>query len=186
MKLVIGLGNPGIFYRNTRHNVGRRLISQLAKKHKIKLKRDKDGFSKRGKGKIQGVESIIAQPSVFMNLSGQAVARLLAKFNISLDNLLIVYDDLDLALGKIRIRGYGSSGGHKGLKSVIDDLATNAFPRLRIGIGKAVTKHRIRDYVLSTFSRQEEVTLRKSLDQAVSCCETWIGKGVTEAMNKFN
>lgn len=186
MKLIVGLGNPGMLYRNTRHNVGMRVINQLAKKHKIKLVRDRHTFSRQGKAKIEGIESIIAQPLVFMNLSGKTVAGLLTRFNISLADLLVIYDDLDLMVGKIRIRAEGGSAGHKGLKSIIDNLATKTFPRLRIGIGKTVPKHRIRDYVLSAFNREEELVIRKSLKQAVSCCETWIRQGIREAMNQFN
>ena len=186
MKLIVGLGNPGIFYRNTRHNIGIHVVNGLAKKHKIKLKRDKDTFSKRGKGKIKGRDLILAQPLVFMNLSGKSIARLVSKFNIPLDNFLVIHDDLDLALGIIRIRDSGGSAGHKGLKSVIDSIGTQDFPRLRIGIGKAVPKNKIKNYVLSPFSREEKNRLKKSVDEAVNCCETWIREGIIRAMNQFN
>ncbi len=156
MKLIVGLGNPGKLYIDSRHNIGFSVARALKKKHKIFLKKDSFTHSLNGKGKIRGKDFILTLPSTFMNLSGVAVSSLLKKYGIDLDNLLVVCDDVDLEFGKMRIKPDGSSGGHKGLASIIDSLRSARFARLRIGIGRPKKKElEVSQYVLSPFSREE-------------------------------
>lgn len=186
MKLIVGLGNPGRIYSDTRHNIGRRIVKNLAKEYKIKLKSKRDSLSKEGKGRIKDIDFILASPGVFMNLSGGSVALLLKKYRIRTDGLLVVYDDLDLGLGRIRIRPKGSSAGHGGLESVIGSIGTKDFARLRIGIGMPGSRHKVKDFVLSIFEKDEEVLVKDALARAVDCCKTWLLEGTDKAMCKFN
>lgn len=186
MKLIVGLGNPGRRYKNSRHNIGIRVVGSLARKYKIKLTPDKSLLYKEGRGKIGGIDFTLAYPLVFMNLSGRSVGALFKKYRVELEDLLIICDDLDLRLGKIRIRPRGSSGGHKGIKSIIDYLKSDAFPRLRIGIGRPSFKKDITDFVLSEFRREENDLMRQALHSAIECCKVWFTKGIKEAMNQFN
>jgi len=186
MKLIIGLGNPGRFYSESRHNFGALVVRALAKKHKIALKRDSDTFSLSGRGKIAGCDVVLAVPFTFMNLSGKVAAALLKKYKLHLKDILIVCDDLDLELVRIRIKDSGSSGGHRGLKSIIGALKTEGFSRLRIGIGRPAPNLDVSDYVLSSFDRADKQRLKDSLKNATECCKLWISEGITKTMNIFN
>lgn len=186
MKLIVGLGNPGRFYSGSKHNIGSLVIKALAKKHKIALKKDRDAFSLSGKGKICGQDALLAVPLTFMNLSGKAIAALIRKYKLHLKDILVVCDDLDLELGRIRIKDSGSSGGHGGLKSIIDRLKTQGVIRLRIGIGRPSLNQDVSDYVLSSFSKADKKRLKDSLKSAAACCEFWISQGITKSMNIFN
>lgn len=186
MKLIVGLGNPGRFYTESRHNIGSLAVRTLAKKHKIALKRDSNTFSLSGRGKIARADTVLAIPLTFMNLSGNAVAALIKKYKICLKDVLIVCDDLDLDLSRIKIRGSGSSGGHRGLKSIIDALRTEGFARLRIGIGRPAANQDVSDYVLSGFDKADKQRLKSSLKNAAECCEYWVAEGITRSMNIFN
>jgi len=197
MKLIVGLGNPGRIYRDSRHNIGFSLIKVLSRIYKIPLKKDKYTFSSIGKGEIEGRDLILALPLTFMNLSGMAVNALLKRYKIdlprlagekrSLKNLLVVCDDLDLGLGRIKIKSGGSSGGHRGLKSIIDSLGTEEFSRLRIGIGRPLNKNiDAAGYVLSAFTRREKEEIKEAIEEACDCCRVWVTKGVREGMNIFN
>ncbi len=187
MKLIVGLGNPGKDYAGSRHNIGFLVIKALAKSCKIPFKKDTATFSLNALVKIDGQNVILAMPLTFMNLSGMAVSALFKKYKIGPDNLLVVCDDLDLGLPRLRIRALGSSGGHRGLKSVIDALGTKGFSRLRIGIGRPENINiEASEYVLSPFNREEKGQVEKAIERARQCCSIWVTKGVTEAMNIFN
>lgn len=196
MKLIVGLGNPGKVYINSRHNIGFLVIKALSQFLKIPLKKDKEILSLNGRGKIRNQNIILAMPLTFMNLSGLAVSALIKKYKIdlprlrsreeSLDNVLVVCDDLDLEFGRLKIRPYGSSGGHQGLQSTIDYLNSDRFPRLRIGIGRRRPNTDAAEYVLSTFSKEEKVKLKGIIARACDCCQTWITQDITKSMNIFN
>ena len=182
MKVIVGLGNPGIKYRHTRHNIGFLIVKALAKRLGISLRVKKfKGILGRGKFKSQGL--ILFMPMTFMNLSGEAAAAL----NISdLSNMLIVHDDIDLKFGNIRIRKKGASGGHRGIKSIIENLGTEEFPRLRIGIRG---RDRIEDtttYVLNPFTTQERGALKDIVDRVCECIFLWLEEGIDVTMNRFN
>ena len=185
MKLIVGLGNPGNLYVHSRHNVGFLVVRTLARAHKILLKKEKGILSLSGKGRIEGQNVILAMPLTFMNLSGIAVAGLLKRYKINPSNLLVACDDLDLSLGRLKIKSSGSSGGHRGLKSIIESLKMDGFARLRIGIGRPLRTD-ISAYVLSHFSKKEKVTLSEIIERASGCCEVWVEKGIDKSMNIFN
>lgn len=187
MKLIVGLGNPGKIYSDSRHNIGFLVVGALSKAYKISLKREKGSFALSGKGKIAGRNVVLATPITFMNLSGIAVNLLLKKNKVDLDNLLVVCDDLDLELSRLKIRAAGSSGGHRGLNSIIDFLKSEDFCRLRIGIGRPKEiKRDAAEYVLSPFSKKEKERVEKIIERAVRCCRVWASEGILESMNIFN
>ena len=185
MKLIVGLGNPGNPYVHSRHNVGFLVVRTLAQAHKILLKKEKGILSLSGKVKIEGQNIILAMPLTFMNLSGVAVGGLLKRYKMNLSNLLVICDDLDLSLGRLKIKSSGSSGGHRGLKSIIESLKDDGFARLRIGIGRPARAD-ISAYVLSHFSKKEKVELSELIERASDCCRVWVAKGINKSMNIFN
>ena len=186
MKLIVGLGNPGRLYSESRHNAGVFVIRTLAKKHKIALKKNSDTFSLSGRGKIARRDVVLAVPLTFMNLSGKAVTALLKKHKLHLKDILIVCDDLNLELARVRIKDSGSSGGHGGLKSIINALKTEGFARLRIGIGRPAPNLEASEYVLSSFDKADKQRLKGALKNITECCEFWIANGITKSMNIFN
>jgi PTH1 family peptidyl-tRNA hydrolase len=184
VKLIVGLGNPGPRHAQNRHNVGYQCLERLAQRHGLPLGRIMFQASVTS-GHIAGIKTVLARPLTFMNLSGQAVRPLLRWYRIALADLLVIYDDLDLPLGKIRLRHQGGSGGHKGMRSVIEALGTEAFPRLRVGIGRPVHGEPP-DHVLSDFTLDERIVMDGALDQAVAAVETFIAAGIRAAMNSYN
>jgi PTH1 family peptidyl-tRNA hydrolase len=186
VKLIVGLGNPGILYANTRHNAGFMAVKALARILRCGLKKEKGIPALSGKGKINGEEIILALPLTFMNLSGRAVNALLRKYPLAPEGLLVVADDLDLPLGRLRIRASGSSAGQRGLKSVIEALGSQEFARLRIGIGRPGHKAQAAGYVLSRFNAQEKRALKAVIEKACQCCAAWAKDGIHSAMNEFN
>lgn len=186
MKLIVGLGNPGKVYAVTRHNVGFQVVQALARDCKALLKKDKAALSLSARSKIEGEGVILAQPLTFMNLSGLAVKALLKEHKIKPENLLVVCDDLDLGFGRIKIRAGGSSAGHRGLKNIIDALATQDFCRLRIGIGRPPKGIDAAEYVLLPFSHKEKEEFKGTIEKAVSCSKLWVASGITASMNRFN
>lgn len=186
MRLIVGLGNPGRKYAATRHNIGVRVVKALAQRCKLSFK-EKIGFSLCARGKIAEEEFLLALPQLFMNLSGKAVFSLIEEFQLKPQDILVVCDDVDLEVGRLRIRPSGSSGGHRGLLSIIDSLKTEEFARLRVGIGRPKDKDTdLADYVLGTFTAHEKAKVKEALKLAVDCCLLWLKKGVAEAMNKYN
>jgi len=186
MKLIVGLGNPGSEYAGTRHNIGQSAVRALAKQHKAAFFRDKECCSLSGKIRIGGHVVVLALPLTYMNLSGGAVSALVRKYKIELNDLLLVCDDLDLELGRIKIKPGGSSGGQRGLKSIIAALGTQDICRLRLGIGRPKPGEDPADFVLEQFTRNEKEQVLQAIEDAMDCCDIWAVKGVTESMNMFN
>lgn len=186
MKLIIGLGNPGPVYAKTRHNLGAKAVKIIAKEYKAKLTLNRSLKSRLNKISILNSDCVLAIPNTFMNLSGEAVVLLLKSEKISSKDLLVIHDDIDLGLGVIRFRKNGSSGGHKGIESIIKALNTGEFNRLKLGIGKSFYKEGTKDYVLSNFSKQELEIINPLLKKVVKACNIWIKFGIDRAMNEFN
>lgn len=186
MKLIVGLGNPGLIYAGSRHNIGFEIVKYLAKASKVALKKEKGIRALSGKLRIGPCDILLALPLTFMNLSGEAVASLIKKYKVSISDLLIVCDDLDLDFGRIRVRTCGSSAGHRGVESVINSLKSDKFNRLRIGIGRPGEKKDTKDFVLSRFNRREKINIPKIIDKAKNCCMEWVEGGAVCAMNSFN
>ncbi len=192
MNLIVGLGNPGRGYANNRHNVGFICLNHFARKQGIRFDK-KQGQARIGVGEVAGSKVVVARPQTYMNLSGQSVSRLVKKFNINLDNLLVIHDDLDLPLGKIRIRQGGSSGGHKGVDSIITSLGNQDFVRLRIGIGRstmlpgsAESEADIIAYVLSDFTPEEKQVIDRVIPEVSEAILCLLTEGLVAAMNKYN
>lgn len=186
MKLIVGLGNPGDTYKHSRHNIGFAVVRALSRAHDAALVRDKTVSCLCAKAKIGGHNVVLALPLTFMNLSGRAVSALLDRHNACAKDLLVVSDDLDLDLGRLRLRPGGSSGGHRGLGSVIEALGSREFARLRLGIGRPHPGPAGADYVLSPFLKKEKAVLSETIDRAISCCEAWAKDGTAKAMEQFN
>lgn len=186
MKLIVGLGNPGIIYSGTRHNIGFEVIKQLAKTEKIALKKEKNIKALLGKGKIGDGPVLFSLPLTFMNLSGEAVKSIINRYKIEIADLLVVCDDLDLEFGRIKICSGGSSAGHRGIKSMASSLEGTEFNRLRIGIGRPKEDLSTSDFVLSRFNRQEKKDILGIINKSVECCNAWVEEGIEKTMNNFN
>lgn len=183
--LIIGLGNPGKEHNLNRHNVGFMLLDQLATELGLTFSRHQ--FSALyTDGPFEGHKIILAKPQTFMNLVGRSVGPLTRFYRISTSNLIVAYDDLDLPLGTIRLRPAGGSAGHKGMQSIFEQLGTEAFPRLRIGIGRPPGRMDPADYVLQDFSRDELQMLEVILGEAVDCIRLFIREGIQAAMTYSN
>jgi PTH1 family peptidyl-tRNA hydrolase len=191
MKLIVGLGNPGRIYAHNRHNVGFRCLNYFARLHSIRFDH-RQCRARVGIGKIGGEQLLLAKPGTFMNLSGGSVTCLVNKHKIPLNNLLIIYDDLALPPGKIRLRQRGSSGGHKGMNSIISALGSEAFSRIRVGIGRpeageqSMSEDVVVNYVLSDFSPQEEAIIKPVITKVAEAIVFIISDGIEAAMGKFN
>ncbi len=186
MKLIVGLGNPGRLYAASRHNIGFRVVKALARNYKVELRKDSSVLFISGQARIGNQVLALAMPFTFMNLSGSAVKGLLKKYRLGPGNLLVVCDDLDLALGRIKIRPKGSSGGHRGIRSIIDSLQSEDFSRLRLGIGRPKGDIDTVGYVLSAFTAKEKEEVARTVERALDCCLAWANKGIHETMNTFN
>lgn len=185
VKLIVGLGNPGIRYEQTKHNVGFRVIDTLQTRLSTgKLPRNLICKSLVMQATWHDLPIILAKPMTYMNNSGVAVAALIRQFEIPLSELCIIYDDIHLDLGVLRMRQKGSDGGQKGMKSIIHHLGTTAFPRLRIGIGEPTRD--LTDYVLTDFTEDEEIEIAHTIDRAVGALETFVKDDILTAMNQFN
>ncbi len=185
MQYIIGLGNPGLEYKATKHNIGFLVVANLAKTNGIKINQ-KLHFSLVGRGKIGKKEAVLVLPQTYMNLSGKAVGEAFRQEVKNIENLLIVCDDINLELGKIRLKKQGSSGGHKGLESIIQTLGRDDFARLRIGIATEVHKGDITNYVLSPFKRKEKRNVSHAVSLASDCVTCLVEKDIDTAMNIFN
>lgn len=187
LKLIVGLGNPGKKYEQNRHNIGFMIVDRFAKHHGIilSIKKKKAVF---GRGKCNGKDVVILKPQTFMNLSGEAVLYLASFLKIKTIDIVVVADDTELPLGKIRVRQRGGSGGHNGIKSLIYSLKSENFPRVKFGIGRppANSKIELYDYVLDDFSSNEKETLENELNNAVEALGVVITDSINEAMNKYN
>ena len=196
MKLIVGLGNPGQLYKYNRHNIGFLLIDRLADSFGVKTRLDTGVKSSLVKVRIKKEDVILARPLCYMNLSGEPVALLVKKYHIEFKrDLLVLFDDLDLDWGRIRIKPRGSSGGHKGVESIIKALGSSEFASLRIGISKPrypatqytkLQKKKVIAHVLSNLGGKQRKELNEYLGRACDCCEAWVISGIDQAMNQFN
>jgi len=180
---IAGLGNPGKKYSKTRHNIGFLVVEEIARRYAIDFK-EREKY-RIGTGSIDGRDILLIEPLLFMNNSGVAIKYILGRFNLLPENLIVIHDDLDMETGKIRIRRRGSSGGHKGIDSIIQNLSSKDFPRLKIGIGREadVTAE---DYVLSKFSKNEIPLINSAIEKASDAVATILAEGLEKAMNRFN
>jgi PTH1 family peptidyl-tRNA hydrolase len=192
VKLIVGLGNPGRRYVNNRHNVGFRCLDYFARRQGISTNHRR-ARSKLGIGEIEGTKVVLAKPGTFMNLSGEAVAAIMRYYRLPAEDLLVIYDDLDLSLGRIRIRERGGSGGHKGMKSIISCLGSQDFPRIRVGIapregGADALSKKVDtvEYVLSDFAAGEKPVIKEVYPRVADAIVCIIRDTVAAAMNKFN
>ena len=184
MRIIIGLGNPGKKYEKTRHNLGFMVIDELARRNSVSV--DKSKFkSLTGEFKLGGEKVILMKPQTYMNLSGEAIREAVNFYKIDLKNLLVIYDDLDIPMGALRIRTSGSSGTHNGMKSVVSQLGSRDFPRVRIGIGSNKDDNLI-DFVIGKPSKSEEAVLSDTVSEAAHAVECYIADGIDKAMNRFN
>ena len=191
MKLIVGLGNPGRTYASNRHNIGFTCLRYLARQVGIRFDK-KMGLARTGSGEVGGSKVVLARPQTFMNLSGRSVSRLVKKFSINPCDLIVIHDDLDLPLGRIRIRKDAGSGGHKGVNSVISELGSRDFTRIRVGIGRPMSdipetsEADITNYVLSDFTAEEKKTMAQIIPEVSEAVLCLLIKGLTAAMNKYN
>ena len=185
MYIVVGLGNPGDKYKNTRHNIGFITVDYFADKHSIKLNKVKHKAI-WGDGFIGGEKVILAKPQTYMNLSGESVQELMSFYKVEASKLIVIYDDIDLPVGKVRIRPSGSSGTHNGMKSIIYLINTQEFPRIRIGIDKQPEYMDLGDYVLGGFSKDDVPQMEEAVKKASQAIEEIIKSGINTAMNKYN
>ena len=183
MYLVIGLGNPGDEYKHTRHNVGFDVINLMAEKYNVSVNRIKfKGIC--GEINIAGEKVILLKPNTYMNLSGESVREAAFFYKVPSENIIIIYDDISLDVGKLRIRSKGSAGGHNGIKSIISNLSSDVFLRIKIGVGQP--ERSLVSYVLGRFQSEERILVEKTFEASIKAVETIIAKGSTEAMNEFN
>jgi PTH1 family peptidyl-tRNA hydrolase len=184
--LIVGLGNPGPEYDQTRHNVGFRCVDALAQAHGLTFDQRKKSKARTADGVIVGRRVLIAKPQTFMNLSGTSVQGLAAFYQIPPRNIVVILDDLDLPLGTLRIRPKGGSGGHKGLTDIIRRLGTQDFPRIRFGIGRPPGRMDPAAYVLRRFDQDELPIVGPTVERAIKAVEVWLSEGIDIAMNRYN
>jgi PTH1 family peptidyl-tRNA hydrolase len=183
--IVVGLGNPGRRYSKTRHNAGFMFIKKLAKEWRIRLKK-RNALVRSGEVMRSNEKVLLVLPQTYMNQSGQAVTRIMDESRISPERLIVVYDDLDMPLGEIRIKKEGGAGTHKGMISIIEEIETTKFPRIRLGIGSQPSREDFTHYVLSSFDEREKVLLDQSLEKAQEALEIILAGEIEKAMNIYN
>ena len=185
MIIIIGLGNPGLRYENTKHNIGFKVIDKIANDYNININKFKykalvgDGF-------IKNKRVLLVKPQTYMNLSGESVKEILNFYKLSYENIIVIYDDISLDIGAVRIRRKGSAGGHNGIKNIISKLDTDTFLRIKIGIGDKPSNWDLADYVLSDFTEDEKISLSYGIDKAVDAINIIFSDSVDKAMNKIN
>ncbi len=184
MRLIIGLGNPGRRYRGTRHNVGHEVVQCLAARLRVQL--EEDGWARIGRARVDGGTVVLGIPDTYMNVSGQAVKDLLRRRRRRPDELLVVHDDLDLPLGQLRLRPGGGSGGHNGLRSIMEEIGTGMFPRLRIGIGRPPAGVDPAEFVLERFTAEERRVIDGVVPWAADAALAAAAEGLEAAMNRYN
>ena len=185
MKIIVGLGNPGAKYAGTRHNVGFSVILKLADKYNISLT-EKKHKAEFGKGIIEGEKVILAMPQTYMNLSGESVRELMDYYKCDCSDIIVIYDDIDLAVGRLRIREKGSAGGHNGMKNIILHLGSQEFTRIRVGVGQKPKNMDLADYVLSRFPKDERVLMEEAFERAGEAAICMMNDTMEHAMNQFN
>jgi PTH1 family peptidyl-tRNA hydrolase len=184
IKLVVGLGNPGQRYAHSRHNVGFMIVERFARAHDLRFARKRFN-AEIAEGEIGGTRVRLAKPQTYMNLSGESVGKLFKFFKVEPHDLIVIYDDLDLPLGKMRMRAKGSAGGHHGMESIIAHIGTSDFPRLRVGIGRPNPDADI-DHVLGEFEGDERKLMDETFANASDAIGVWLANGIDAAMNKYN
>ena len=185
MKLIVGLGNPGPEYDRTRHNMGFKVIDKLSAKYSIEVNHSKfKGMY--GTGLINGEKIILFKPYTYMNLSGEAVEQIAAFYKVNLEDLIVIYDDIDIAPGLIRIRKSGSAGSHNGMKSVTQMMGSTAFPRVRVGTGKPDNTDHLIEYVIGAIDEDEKPLLEEGIQKAADAVSMIIEENIDLAMNRFN
>jgi peptidyl-tRNA hydrolase, PTH1 family len=184
MKLIVGLGNPGSEYEHTRHNVGFQVAEELAHRYRVTLKNRGSWKARVAKISEIGEGVLLAEPTTFMNLSGWAVREIASFHKLAPSDVLIVVDDADLPLGRLRLRTSGSAGGHNGLKSIIQELGTIEFPRLRVGVGRQAGE--LKSHVLGRFSTEERDQIEAAVKRAADAAELFARENILAAMNRFN
>ena len=185
MKIVVGLGNPGRKYERTRHNAGFMAVDELARGLRFSLTQEKY-HALVGKGVVGGADVLLAKPQTYMNESGRSVAAILRYTSATVNDLIVVHDELDLPLGVVRVKGGGGHGGHNGLRSIADQLGTPEFVRVRVGVGRPPEQWDAADYVLSPFLASEQAAAAEAVLKAAEAVQTVIADGLTLAMNAFN
>ena len=186
MKIIVGLGNPTAQYAGTRHNMGFAVIEELAEQYNIKIT-EKKHKALLGTGRISGEKVILAMPQTYMNLSGESVREIVDYYKVdSQEDLIVVYDDISLDVGKLRIRPKGSAGGHNGIKSIIQHLGHDVFPRIKMGVGEKPKGYDLADYVLEHFSKEERVIMDESAVAVTKAVELMVIDEIGEAMNLYN
>ncbi len=186
MFIIAGLGNPERKYNGTRHNIGFSAVTTISDEYNIPLN-TREHKAVCGKGYIEGQKVILALPQTYMNLSGESIRELVDYYKIDPENeLIVIYDDINLAPGKLRIRAQGSAGGHNGIKSIISHLKSQVFPRIRIGVGEKREGLDLADYVLGRFARNEEPVIREALHNTVEACKVMMLEDIRAAMNRYN
>ena len=185
MKLIVGLGNPGNKYAGTRHNIGFDCITALSDEYRIKMgKAELKALT--GTGVIDGVKVMLAMPMTYMNLSGDSVRAIADYYKIDVSDIIVIFDDISLAPGQIRIRKKGSAGGHNGVKDIIAKLGTQEFDRIKVGVGAKPDGYDLADFVLGHFSRDEEVDMRKAIDKVKEACVLMLNEDTDKAMKLYN
>ena len=185
MKVVVGLGNPGREYQDTRHNVGFAVIDEIAKRYSA------DVTSVKFKSlytdiRIKNSKVLLVKPTTYMNNSGQALREVMDFYKLDPSDILVIYDDIDIPIGKIRVRKKGSSGSHNGLRSIVKHLGSEEFPRIRVGIGRPDERISLTNYVLGKFSEDERIDINKAIKNSADAVESLIDVGIDNTMNKYN
>ena len=186
MKIIIGLGNPTVKYENTRHNVGFKVMDGIAQNAGLSFAMESKFKAEIAKGLWGSEQVLLVKPQTFMNLSGEALALIMGYFKVEVADILIVYDDLSLDMGMLRFRANGSDGGHNGIKSIINMLSTNKFPRLKVGIGPQPQFMKSEAFVLQKFSSEQMDLLNKVVLKSVDAIEDYLNVGIATAQNKYN
>lgn len=185
MYIIIGLGNPTEKYQATRHNIGWDAITRISDDYGIPLNQ-KRHKALCGSGYIEGQKVVLAQPLTYMNLSGESVRALVDFYKVSTEDIIVIYDDISLDVGQLRVRKKGSAGGHNGIKSIISHLGTEEIPRIKVGVGNKPKDWDLADYVLSRFKNEEEATIREALKDTSDACRMILTDGMEATMNKYN
>lgn len=184
--MIVGLGNPGRKYADTRHNIGFKVVENLARKKRVNFLEESSGLYLVASGEQENIKFSLLLPLTYMNLSGKAVKHFHSIFNFDLSEMLVICDDINLDTGKIRLRTKGSHGGHNGLFSIIEELGTSNFPRLRIGIGNNFEKDKQAEYVLSPFEENEFPVIKEAIDNATEICEAFLVGGLKSSLEHYS
>lgn len=185
MYIIAGLGNPGREYENTRHNIGFRVIDQLAQTYQIPVTQAKHK-ALYGSGFIEGQKVLLVKPQTYMNLSGESVGAIADFYKVPPEDVILIFDDISLDIGQLRIRKKGSAGGHNGIKSIIAHLGSQDFPRIKVGVGEKPAGWDLADYVLSNFPKEAEAEVKESIQEAAKACALLVTNQMEAAMNQYN